>query len=127
MAKKEFTYRGKSIDELKSLTHKEFAQLATTATRRSILRGFRHTEKELLKDIKNGKKNIETHARDMIVLPEMIDAMIKVHNGKSFELVVIQPEMIGHALGEFALTRKRVGHSSPGVGATQAAGGAKKK
>jgi small subunit ribosomal protein S19 len=42
-----------------------------------------------------------------------------VHNGKEFSTVEIKPEMIGHALGEFALTRKIVAHSGLGVGATR--------
>ncbi|MBS3128570.1 30S ribosomal protein S19 [Candidatus Woesearchaeota archaeon] len=119
MAKKEFTYRGKTIDELKTLSQKEFAQYATSATRRKILRGFNDRERKLLKDIKNNKKNIETHARDMVILPEMIGSTIKVYNGKTFELVMIEPEMINHVLGEFCLTRKRVSHNAPGIGATQ--------
>jgi small subunit ribosomal protein S19 len=55
----------------------------------------------------------------MLILPEMVGTVIKIYTGKSFEPVEIQPEMIGHLLGEFALTRKRVAHSSPGVGATR--------
>lgn|SRR3989338_7000002 len=127
MAKKEFTYRGKSMEELKALSHKEFSQLATAATRRKILRGFNDREKKLLKDIKNNKKNIETHARDMVILPEMIGATIKIYNGKSFETIIFEPEMIGHVLGEFGLSRKKVSHNAPGIGATQSSGAAAKK
>ena len=65
------------------------------------------------------KKNIETHCRDMVILPEMIGKTIKIHRGNSFVMVVIEPEMIGHFLGEFALTRKKIEHSAPGVGATR--------
>ena len=55
----------------------------------------------------------------MITLPEMVGKMIKVHNGKEFVPVAIIEEMIGHYLGEFALTRNRVEHSAPGIGATR--------
>jgi len=49
----------------------------------------------------------------------MIDLTFRIHTGKEFRQVKIMPEMIGHFLGEFALTRKRIAHSSPGVGATK--------
>jgi len=42
-----------------------------------------------------------------------------VYNGKDWVVVEIKPEMIGHRLGEFALTRKRPKHSAPGFGATR--------
>ena len=41
------------------------------------------------------------------------------HNGKEFVPLLISDEMIGHFLGEFALTRKLVSHSAPGIGATR--------
>ena len=65
------------------------------------------------------RKPIKTHNRDMIVIPEMIGAVLGVYNGKEFVRVEIAPAMIGHYLGEFAPTRKRVIHSAPGVGATR--------
>ena len=55
----------------------------------------------------------------MIVFPEMVGLKIGVYNGKSFLIVDITPEMIGHYLGEFSLTRKRIQHGSPGIGATR--------
>jgi small subunit ribosomal protein S19 len=49
----------------------------------------------------------------------MVGAIIKIFNGKEFQPVTIQTEMIGHLLGEFAMTRKPVKHSAPGIGATK--------
>jgi small subunit ribosomal protein S19 len=49
----------------------------------------------------------------------MVGKKIEVHNGKAFENVEIMPEMVGHYLGEFALTRGRVQHGAAGVGATR--------
>ena len=49
----------------------------------------------------------------------MVGKTIKVYNGKEFVPVNIVEEMLGHVLGEFSLTRKRVGHNAPGVGATR--------
>ena len=84
-----------------------------------IKKGFTDQEKILLKKIRSNQKNIETHCRDMIILPEMIGLTIKVHNGKTFSPVTILEDMMGHCLGEFALTRQRVAHSAPGIGATR--------
>src|SRR3989344_6585545 len=119
MAKKEFTFKGKTAEELKKLSLNEFAQLLTSRQRRTIKRGFTEQQKILLKKLRSNKKNIETHCRDMIILPEMIGKIIKVHQGKDFVPVAIEADMIGHYLGEFVLTRKKVAHSAPGIGATR--------
>ena len=55
----------------------------------------------------------------MIVVPELLDQIIHVHIGKEFVPIKIIPEMLGKFLGELTLTRKRVEHSAPGVGATK--------
>lgn len=74
-----------------------------------------------MNEIKAAKQGdlIRTHCRNMIVLPDFVGHNILIHNGKEFERVNIQPQMIGHYLGEFALTRKKVKHTGPGVGATR--------
>jgi small subunit ribosomal protein S19 len=70
--------------------------------------------------VKKGEDvTIKTHVRDMIILPEMVGAKILVHNGKEFFPVEIKPEMIGHYLGEFAITNKPVRHGTPGIGASR--------
>ncbi|MFC1690972.1 30S ribosomal protein S19 [Nanoarchaeota archaeon] len=119
MAKKEFIYRGKTEEEIKAMSLVEFMEIIPARQRRSLSRGFTETQKALLKKIRSGKKNIETHCRDMIILPEMIGMLIRIYNGKTFEPLEIRPHMVGHILGEFSLTRKRVGHNAPGVGATR--------
>ncbi|MFH1409833.1 MAG: 30S ribosomal protein S19 [Nanoarchaeota archaeon] len=119
MAKKEFTYRGKTLDELRMLDEKEFMALLPARQRRSLRRSSCESHKKLVNDIRKGKKNIETHCRDCIILPEMVEKTIKIHNGKTFVAIIIQPEMLGHYLGEFALTRNKVTHNAPGVGATR--------
>ncbi|XDA78322.1 hypothetical protein R6Z07M_008360 [Ovis aries] len=58
----------------------------------------------------------KTHLRKLIFLPQMLDSMIGVYNRKTFNLVEIKPEMIGHYLGEFSITYKPVKHSGPGMG-----------
>ena len=119
MVKKEFAYRGKTLEELQKLSLTEFAELVPARQRRSLKRGLKEQQKILLKKIRADEKNIKTHCREMIVLPEMVDKIIKVHNGKEFVAVTIQPEMVGHYLGEFTLNRKRIEHSAPGIGATR--------
>ena len=119
MAKKEFTYKGKTTEELQKLSLNELAQLLTARQRRTLRRGFTEQQKILLKKLKTNQKNIETHCRDMIILPDMVGKTIKVHHGKEFVPVLIEQDMIGHCLGEFVLTRKKVMHSAPGIGATR--------
>ena len=119
MAKKEFGYRGKSLQELKELSLNEFVELLPARQRRTLKRGFSEQQKKLLNKIREKKANIETHCRDMIIIPEMIGATIKVHHGNGFTPIIIQDEMIGRYIGEFVLTRKKVAHSAPGIGATK--------
>ena len=119
MAKKEFTYKGKRMEDLKALTVNEVAELLPARARRSLKRGLTEEHRKVLSKIEKGDKNIKTHCRNMVILPVMVDHIVKVHNGREFVNVGIQPEMIGHFLGEFALTRKSITHSSPGVGATR--------
>jgi small subunit ribosomal protein S19 len=122
MAIKKFSYRGKTLEELQEMNLEEFSKLLTARERRALKHGLTKQEKKLLENVRRfrGKdKLIRTHARDMIVLPEMVGAKIGVHNGKEFRMVIIDAAMVGHRLGEFALTRQRVKHSAPGLGATR--------
>lgn len=123
MAKK-FTYKGKSIEELKEMELKEFVELLPSRQRRSLLRGFTDEQKKLLKKIDatvqgKYKKPIKTHCRDMIILPKMVDLTLHVHRGNNFMPVTIPKEAIGMYLGELVLTREKVAHSAAGVGATK--------
>jgi small subunit ribosomal protein S19 len=132
MAKKEFTFRGKTLEELQKLSIEELAKLLTSRQRRTLARGFTDAEKSLLEKIKkfkDGKKKkpVKTHCRDMIVLPMMVGMTIHIHSGKLFNPVLIEPEMIGHALGEFTMNRHKVTHSAPGIGATRSSAGASVK
>jgi len=119
MAIKEFRYRGKSLAQLKEMSLTQFASLIPSRSRRTILRGYTDAQKILIKRIEKNDKNIKTHVRDIVITPNMVGKTIKVYNGKEFVPVNIVEEMLGHVLGEFSLTRKRVGHNAPGVGATR--------
>ena len=57
------------------------------------------------------KKPIKTWSRRSTIVPEMIELTIAVHNGKDHVPVFITDNMVGHKLGEFAMTRTFKGHS----------------
>lgn len=116
---KEFKWQGLTEEELKQLELKEFIKLVPARSRRSLKRGFTDQQKILLKKIEKGEKNIKTHCRNMVILPNMIGLLIKIYNGKEYVPLGITSEMVGHYLGEFSLTRKGVSHSAAGVGATR--------
>ncbi len=123
--RKEFRFRGYSLEELKKMSIEEFARLVDTKARRYLLRGrFTPEAKKLLKKVElasQGKYNkpIRTHVREMVIIPKMIGLTIYVHNGKEFIPVEIKPEMLGRRLGEFAHTIKPVKHGQPGLGASR--------
>lgn len=60
----------------------------------------------------NDKRPIKTWSRRSTVLPDFIGLTIAVHNGKQHVPVYISENMVGHKLGEFALTRTFKGHSA---------------
>ncbi len=77
MAKKEFSYKGKTLEELQKMELKDFVKLLTARERRKAQRGFREAEKKFLlkvEKVKSGasKKAIKTHCRAMVVLPKMV-------------------------------------------------------
>ncbi|MCK4608638.1 MAG: 30S ribosomal protein S19 [Gammaproteobacteria bacterium] len=59
----------------------------------------------------NSKKPIKTWSRRSMVLPEMVGLTLAIHNGKAHVPVYISENMVGHKLGEFALTRTFRSHS----------------
>lgn len=125
---KEVTYRGIPLEKLKEMDVREVARYLPSRSRRSVLRGFDKIEKFLKRCDQSlaQKKKIKTHLRDIVIVPRMVGLVIQVHNGKSFNEVRVTASMIGHRLGEFSLTRQRVTHGSPGIGATKSSSGEKK-
>ncbi len=121
---KEFRYRGKSMEELNSMSTEALLELLPSRARRSLNRGVSEEKRKLLEDaraMKEGKLEgeIKTHARDMIILPTMVGLTISVHNGKEFVPLEVKPEMIGRYLGEYVITNKKVVHGTPGIGASR--------
>ncbi|HDD70030.1 30S ribosomal protein S19 [Candidatus Bathyarchaeota archaeon] len=124
---REFMYRGYTLDQLQSMSMDEFINLLPSRQRRSLHRGLTPEQRILLEKIRKAKEAmrkgksevVKTHVRDMVILPEMVGLTILVHNGKEFVPVEIKPEMIGHYLGEFAITNRPVKHGTPGIGASR--------
>jgi small subunit ribosomal protein S19 len=124
---KEFSYRGHSLVSLQGMSMDEFINMLPARQRRSLQRGLTPEQRILLEKMreaqeasKKGKETtVKTHVRDMIILPEMVGSKVNVHNGKEFVAVDIKAEMIGHYVGEFAITNKPVRHGTPGIGASR--------
>jgi small subunit ribosomal protein S19 len=124
---KEFMYRGHSLVSLQGMSMDEFINLLPSRQRRSLQRGLTPEQRILLEKmraaqeaLKKGKETtVKTHVRDMLILPEMVGAKVHVHNGKEFVAIDIKAEMVGHYIGEFAITNKPVRHGTPGIGASR--------
>lgn len=121
---REFKYRGYTLEQLQNLSFESLLMLLPSRMRRSLNRGISDEKRKLLEEVRaarDGKLNkpIRTHARDMPILPYMVGLTIHVHNGKEFVPLTIKPEMIGHYLGEFVITNKKVVHGTPGIGASR--------
>ena len=121
---REFTYRGLSQKELEELSLDKLLKLFPARIRRSLTRGINDNKRKLIGEIKATKEGklktpINTHLRDLIILPFMIGTTVNVYSGKEFVPVTITSEMVSHYLGEYVITNKRVSHGAPGVGASR--------
>jgi small subunit ribosomal protein S19 len=121
---REFLFRGLSKEELDNTSLEKLFQLFNSRQRRSLTRGITDGKRKLIEEIKSAKagklKNpIKTHLRDLIVLPYMVGVTVHVFSGKEFVPLSIRTEMVGHYLGEYVITNKRVNHGAPGVGASR--------
>ena len=118
---KEFTYHGLSKEELDNISNEKLFKLFTARVRRSLTRGINDDKRKLMEEMKdkNNKNPIRTHLRDVIILPYMIGITVHVFSGKEFVPIIITAQMIGHYLGEYVITNKRVNHGAPGVGASR--------
>ena len=121
---REFTYRGLSRKELEELPLDKLLKLFPARIRRSLTRGINDNKRKLIGEIKAAKEGklktpINTHLRDLIILPYMIGTTVNVFSGKEFVPVTITSEMVSHYLGEYVITNKRVSHGAPGVGASR--------
>ena len=121
---REFAYRGISQEELEKMSLEKIFQIFNSRQRRSLTRGITEGKRKVIEEIKAAragklKNPIKTHLRDLIILPYMVGVTVNVFSGKEFIPVLIKSEMIGHYLGEYVITNKRVSHGAPGVGASR--------
>ena len=72
-----------------------------------------HLMKKVEAAVKNNdRRPIKTWSRRSMVSPEMVGLTIAVHNGRQHMPILINENMVGHKLGEFALTRTYRGHAA---------------
>ena len=119
---KDFLYRGRTEEELVSISMDEFIRLLPSRMRRSLRRGLPEEQRILIEKIRMWtpeKKPLKTHSRDLIILPEMMGKTVQVFNGQVFVDVKIDIKKVGHYLGEYAITNKPVRHGRPGIGASR--------
>lgn len=121
---REFKYRGYTVEQLQGMSLESFLNLLPARQRRSLNRGISDEKRKLLGKIRTaregaGAKPIKSHARDMVILPYMVGLTVHIHNGKEFVPLEVRPGMIGHYLGEYVPTNKKVVHGTPGIGASR--------
>merc|ERR1712012_40418 len=102
---RKYSYRGVDLDQLLDYSREQMMEMYNARQRRAFLRGTKRKHNALLKRLRKAKK-----AAPPLEKPEVI----KTH----LRNMVIEPEMIGHYLGEFSITYKPVKHGRPGIGAT---------
>ena len=121
MKSKDVYYRGQLLDKLKEISVREVAQYLPSRSRRSVLRNFQAIELFVTRCEATvaQKKKIRTHLRDIVIVPRLVGMTIGIHNGKAYHDVQITAAMLGHRLGEFAMTRTKVVHGEAGIGATK--------
>lgn len=111
------------MEQLLDLSHAELMQLLHARARRRFARG--NVPMHLIRRMRKAKQAavegekppvVKTHLRNMIILPEMVSSMLGVYNGLGYIAVEVNPDMIGHYLGEFSITYKPVKHNRPGMG-----------
>ncbi|MBI2044128.1 ribosomal protein S19 family protein [Candidatus Pacearchaeota archaeon] len=119
--KKQFRYKGKSMEELKALDIREFAKYLKARPKKFVLRHFQEIENFVHRSKETQAKNkpIKTHKRDLVIVPSMVGMRIQIHQGRNYTPTDITEEMLGHKLGEFAPTRNKVKHGKAGIGATK--------
>merc|ERR1712167_23395 len=125
---RKFSYRGVDLDQLVVMGADELVSMINARARRKFSRGLKRKPMKLITKLRKAKREcstyekpemIKTHLRDMIIVPEMIGSVVGVYNGKVFNSVEVKPDMVGHYLGEFSITKKPVKHGKVGIGATK--------
>jgi len=116
-------FRGRTPSELQSLQMEEYIKMINSSERRSIKRnatGYRKLiEKAAWFRKNNIPKAVRTQLREAVIDPSWVGMKFEVYDGKEYKQVHITANMLGHRLGEYSHTTKRVLHSAPGIRATR--------
>ncbi|MEM3827165.1 MAG: ribosomal protein S19 family protein [Candidatus Micrarchaeaceae archaeon] len=116
-------FKGVSESQVAKMDMQEFIKLINARERRWIKRNSMQYRKLIEKVDKAKKLNIgkaiRTQTREAVILPSWLNMKFELYNGKEFIPLTITPNMVGHRLGEFVYTTKRVQHSAPGIRATR--------
>ncbi|MGI6471635.1 MAG: 30S ribosomal protein S19 [Candidatus Methanomethylophilaceae archaeon] len=117
--KREFLYRGLTMEELIELPFDEVLELLPARARRTYMRGLNSEQEKVFDALMESEEVVRTHRRDLPIIPAFVGKSVAVYDGKEFKEFEIKPEMIGCFLGEFVINRRTPQHSGPGVGATR--------
>ncbi|MCL4411618.1 ribosomal protein S19 family protein [Candidatus Marsarchaeota archaeon] len=114
-------FKGRLPNAFAAMSISEYKGLVKSRQRRWLSRNSIQYKKlsERIESRKAQGKPVRTHMREALILPSWVGMEFDVHNGKEFVRVGITPNMLGHRLGEFSPTTKRVQHSAPGIKATR--------
>jgi small subunit ribosomal protein S19 len=116
-------FRGMTPSEVAKHDMKDYLNLITSRERRSIKRnGLEYRQlvtKVAARIASKNPKPIKTNIREAVILPEWVGLKFEVHNGKEWKPIFITANMLGHRLGQYSHTTKRVIHSDPGIRATR--------
>lgn len=83
--KKEFTYRGFTMEELLEMPFDEMVTLLPSRARRTLARGMNDEQRTAFEVLKSGNREItRTHRRDVPIIPQFVGKRVAVHNGKEF-------------------------------------------
>ena len=101
--------RGKNVSQAEAI-------LLTTNTKASrlIIKVLNSAVSNAVNNFGAKKEVIKTWSRRSTIYPEFVGHTFAVHNGREFIPVYVTEDMVGHKLGEFALTRKFTGHAGSG-------------
>lgn len=103
------------------ISREQFLKLINSRERRAMKRNSLEYKALVIKAerCKKSGKTVRTNIREAVILPEWVGMKFEIHNGKEWKAVTLTANMLGHRIGEYAFSTKRVIHSDPGIRATR--------
>jgi small subunit ribosomal protein S19 len=116
-------FKGMLPADATNLSAADYVKLVKSRQRRWLKRNSlqsRELNEKIEHVLASGSKGpIKTRTREALIMPSWIGLSFDIYNGKEYQHIEIQPAMLGHRLGEFVYSTKRVQHSAPGIKATR--------